>query len=295
MGGLADRQHGVVARRQLLHLGMGRRAIEERLRRGRLRPLHHGVYAVGHRVLGRDGRWMAAVLASGPGAVLSHRSAGQLWGLLRWSGEIEVTRPTRFRRRQGIRAHRAPVAADEWEVVEGVPVSSPFRTLFDLAAVLKKRELERAWHEAQLRGLTDRVSLVGLLDRYPGRRGTRKLRALLESREPAGITRNDFEEAFLALADAHALPRPRMNAHLALRGRFFEIDALWERERVALELDGHSVHGTPGNFESDRQRDRILLAEGYRSVRVTWLQLRDEPKAIITDLRLALGRPGRDG
>jgi len=177
-------------------------------------------------------------------------------------------------------------------VVDGTPVTAPFRTVFDLASVLKQRELERAWHEALVRGLTAQVSLSELMERYPGRRGARNLRALLESERPEGITRNDFEEAFLALIGAHGLPRPRMNADLAVRGRFFEVDALWERERVALELDSRGVHGTSKKFESDRQRDRILVAEGWRTMRVTWRQLRDEPEAIVADLRLALQQPG---
>lgn len=126
-------------------------------------------------------------------------------------------------------SHESTVAEDERTVIDGIPVTSPFRTIFDLAAVLDLRGLERALHEAEVRGLTDRVSLPMLLERYPGRRGARNLRAVLASRQSVAITRNDFEEAFLALIDAHGLPRPRMNADLALRGRFFEIDALWER------------------------------------------------------------------
>lgn len=181
---------------------------------------------------------------------------------------------------------------DEWEVVDGISVTGPFRTIFDLAAVLRQRELERAWHEALVRELRAQVSLPVLLERYPGQRGARNLRALLESERPEGITRNDFEEAFLALVDAHGLLRPRMNADLAVRGRFFEIDALWERERVALELDSRGVHGTPNKFESDRQRDRILVAEGWRTMRVTWRQLQEEPEAIVADLRLAVGQLG---
>ena len=127
-----------------------------------------------------------------------------------------------------------------------------------------------------------------LLERYPGRRGARNLRAALGSDEPVGITRNEFEEAFLALIDAYGLPRPRMNADLALRGRFYEIDALWESQRVALELDSRGVHGTKKRFESDRQRDRILVAEGWKAMRVTWRQLQEEPAEIAEDLRLAL-------
>lgn len=131
-----------------------------------------------------------------------------------------------------------------------------------------------------------------LLERYPGRRGSKNLRALLDSRQPVMITRNDFEEAFLALMDRYALRRPRMNAPLAIRGRFIEIDALWERERVAVELDSRGIHGTRKKFESDRQRDRILIAERWRTMRITWRQLQEEPEEIVRDLRSALEQAG---
>jgi hypothetical protein len=205
---------------------------------------------------------------------------------------VDVTcSPGRVVRREGIVAHESLVADDEREVVDGIPATSPFRTIFDLAAVASMRELERAWHEAEVRQLTDRVSLPLLLERYPGRRGTRKLRELLGSDEPVAISRNEFEEAFLALIDAYGLLRPRMNAPLSLRGRFIEVDALWERERLAVELDSRGVHGTKKRFESDRHRDRILVAEGWKTMRVTWWQLRDEPGEIAADLKLALGQP----
>jgi very-short-patch-repair endonuclease/predicted transcriptional regulator of viral defense system len=289
MARLAERQHGVVARRQLLALGMGGRAVVGRLERGQLHEVFRGVYVVGVRRISKRGRWMAAVLASGDGAVLSHRSAGRLWRLLPPAAEwVDVTCSATQIERKGIIGHRSALRDDEWLVEDTIPVTSPFRTIFDLAAVLEMRELERAFHEAEVRQVRDRVSLPMLLERYPGRRGTRKVRALLESRRPVVITRNDFEEAFLTLIDAYGLPRPRMNADLALRGRFFEIDALWERERVAAELDSRGVHGTPKKFESDRQRDRILLAEGWRTMRITWRQLQEEPEEIARDLRLAL-------
>lgn len=191
-------------------------------------------------------------------------------------------------RRKGIVSHESVVREDEWLIKDGIPVTSPFRTIFDLAAITEMRELERALHEAEAREVTDRVSLPLLLERYPGRRGARKLRVLLGSGRPVGITRNDFEEAFLVLVDAHRLPRPRMNADLAIRGRFFEIDALWEEQRVAVELDSRAIHGTRKRFESDRQRDRILVAEGWRTMRITWQQLQEEPEEIAEDLRLAL-------
>lgn len=281
----------MVSRRQLLALGMGRRAIAGRLERGQLHEVHRGVYVVGVRRISTRGRWMAAVLTAGEGAVLSHRSAGRLWRLLPpTSGPVEVTRPRGELERDGIRGHRSRLRDDEWLVEDGISVTSPFRTVFDLASVLDKRQLERVWHEAEVRELRDRVSLPMLLERYPGRRGARNLRALLEAAEPVGFTRNDFEEAFVALVDGHNLRRPRMNADLHLRGRFFQIDALWAEERVAVELDSRSVHGTDKHFEEDKQRDRILLAEGYRTIRVTWRQLHAEPEEVVADLKKALGQ-----
>ena len=198
--------------------------------------------------------------------------------------------PDRIVRRKGIVNHSFLLMDDEWLVWDGIPVTSPFLTIFDLAAVVEMRELERAFDEAEAREVTDSVSLPMLLERYPGRRGAKNLRALLGAREPIGITRNDFEEAFLALVLEHGVRRPRMNAPLAIRGRFFEIDALWERERVAVELDSRTIHGTRKKFESDRQRDRILVAEGWRTMRFTWRQLQDEPHEVINDLTKALGQ-----
>jgi very-short-patch-repair endonuclease len=275
---------------------MGRRAIGRRLEQGRLHEVHRGVYVVGVRRISRKGRWMAAVLACGEDALLGYRSAGRLWGVLPPASEwVDVMRSGRGGDREGIVSHRGSVPEDEREVVDGIPVTSPFRTVFDLAGVLDKRGLERAWHEAEVRGLRDRVSLPMLLERYPGRRGSRNLRALLEAAEPVGFTRNDFEEAFVALVDAHCLRRPRMNGDLHLRGRFFQIDALWEEERVAVELDSRGIHGTNRNFEADRQRDRILLAEGWRTVRVTWRHLQEEPDAVAADLKQALERGTAEG
>jgi very-short-patch-repair endonuclease len=290
MAELAKRQHGLVARRQLLALGMSGRAIDGRVGRGQLHQVFRGVFVYGSRRISRKGRWMAAVLAAGEGAVLSHRSAARLWRLLPPAAEvIDVICPLdRIVRRKGIVGHSFELRGDEWLVHDAIPATSPFRTIFDLAAVVQMRELERAFHEAEAREVTDRVSLPVLLERYPGRRGSKNLRELLEAGQPVGITRNEFEEAYVTLVDRYGFRRPRMNAPLAIRGRFFEIDALWERERVAVELDSRTIHGTRKKFESDRLRDRILVAEGWRTMRVTWRQLQDEPEEIARDLRSAL-------
>lgn len=294
IGALAEQQHGVVNRAQMRGMGFGPSAIESRLRRGSLYRVHQGVYAVGHRTLTVEGRWMAAVLASGPGAVLSHRTAGHLQGIVpRTPIEPEVSRPTTFKARPGIVAHCASLPADEFGEIRGIPVTSLSRTLFDLAAVLPRRGVERALNEAEVRGLTDRLSIPDLMARYPRRRGSATLRELLASKTPADITRNDFEELFLEFLDAYELPRPRLNATLPVRGRLLKPDCMWPDQRLIAELDGRAVHGTERAFESDRQRDRILLAEGWRSTRITWLQLRDEPATIAADLRELLRGPGR--
>jgi predicted transcriptional regulator of viral defense system len=196
IGELASRQSGVVARWQLAQRGIDRGAIEGRVARGALHVLHRGVYAVGHLALTRDGRWMAAVLACGPDAVLSHRSAGQLWGLVPRSAMTpEVTRPGYCRRRRGMVIHRSVIPADETDIVDGIPVTSPHRTILDLAAVLRRRELERALNEAEVRDVTDRLSLPELMELYPRRRGAAILKKLLAAKTPGGSTVNDSRRA----------------------------------------------------------------------------------------------------
>jgi Transcriptional regulator, AbiEi antitoxin/Protein of unknown function (DUF559) len=291
---LAEAQHGVVGREQLRDLGIERSGIDSRVRRGALLPLHRGVYAVGHCRLTNEGRWMAAVLASGPGGVLSHRSAGQLWQVLSSSPAIpEVTRPRSFRTRGRIRCHQAILPADEIDEVEGIPVTSVSRTLLDLGSILSAQQLERAFNEAEIRQLRSRRSVPDLLGRYAGRRGSTALRRLLaEDATSRGVTKRELEARFAGFLDAHGLPSPRRNADLAVRGRFFNVDCLWPRERLIVELDGRAVHGTRRAFEADRERDRLLLVEGWRVARVTWAQLAGDPRGLATDLRALLGGAG---
>lgn len=282
-------QHGVVARWQLLRRGVSAKEIRGLIERGHLQPLHLGVYAVGHRVLSRMGRWHAAVLAGGPGTVLSHRSAAQALGLL-WPMEIdiEVTRPRAFRGRPGIRAHRAALRPDEMGWIDRISVTSPFRTALDVAALGDRRLVEHLLHEMGVRRTTDAVSFDELLRRHPRKSGTQLLREVRASKAPTGVARNEFEESFVVFLDEFELPRAEMNAALALRGRFFEIDALWRRERLAVELDSREVHDTDDAFESDRERDRVLLAEEWRTTRITWRQLRDAGPEVAADLRALL-------
>jgi hypothetical protein len=289
IGELAEAQHGVVGRQQLRDLGFAASSIDSRLRRGALLPVHRGVYGVGHTAMSREGRWMAAVLASGSAAVLSHRSAGQLWRIVSGGGAPEVTRPTASRANPRIRMHRSQLLIDEIEEVEGIPVTSVSRTLLDLGALLSRQRLESALNEAEVRRLTSRISLPELLRRYPRRHGSAVLRSLLgEAAESRGITKRELEARFAAFVATHDLPRPRRNADVAVRGRFFNVDCLWAERRLIVELDGRAVHATRRAFEADRERDRVLSAEGWRVARVTWRQLRDEPGAVAADLRRLL-------
>jgi hypothetical protein len=290
--GIADfagRQHGVVSRRQLISLGLGEDAIDARLRLGRLHRLHRGVYAVGHKVVSREGRWMAAVLTGGAGAVLSHRSAAALWGIATFSGAIEITSPRNTRSRGSIRRHCALFPPDEVTVLDGIPVTSVHRTVFDYAGVSSVDRLEAAIRQAEYRRLRDRLSLPALLARYPGARGNVNLRLCLERLgRTSGFTRSDLEDLFLSFLDRFGLPRPHLNARLQVRGQWLEVDCLWRKERLAVELDSRVAHETRAAFETDRERDRGLQSDGWRAVRITWRQLQDEPDRIAHDLRTLL-------
>ena len=287
---IAQRQHGVVSRSQLVAIGLGRGAIELRLANGRLHAVHPRVYAVGHTALTYAGHCMAGVLAGGPGAAGSHRAAAAVWGFLPPAGRhVEVTGPSRRRSRAGLRFYRTRLPPDELAVHDGIPLTTVPRTLFDLAAVLAPGRLARAVKEVEMRRLWDALSLEDLLVRHPRRPGAAALRAVLA--EPGrGITRSELEDLFLAFLDAAGLPRPVTNVWLRVDGIWFEVDCAWHEQRLIVELDGRATHGTSHAFEHDRNRDRRLVAAGWRVMRITWRQLREEPEAVGRDLRAALAR-----
>jgi very-short-patch-repair endonuclease len=186
--------------------------------------------------------------------------------------------------------HRSAIPDDERTVVAGIPVTTVPRTVLDYAAVVSGREVERALNEIEVRQLRDALSIRDLLDRHPRRRGSAVVRELLDSgAEAAGVTKRELEERFAVVVEREALPRPRRNADIEVRGRFFNVDCLWPEARFAVELDGRAVHGTHKAFESDRGRDRMMVAEGWRVMRITWAQLRDEEAAVVADIRAALG------
>ena len=233
---------------------------------------------------------MAAVLAAGPDAVLSHRSAAALWAIRDTAAaRIDVTAPRWIRPRAGIAAHQATLDDDERTVRRGIPVTTAPRTLLDLATALTPRQLERAIDEAEALGLADPLSLGDVVRRHDGRRGVRVLRRILEAgRAGAALTRSELEQRFLAFVDAAGFARPEVNVWLETAAGWFEVDCLWRRERVIVELDGYTHHGTRAAFERDRARDRALQAAGWRVVRITWRQLHEQPRAVAAELRSIL-------
>jgi very-short-patch-repair endonuclease len=288
---LAGRQYGVVAKGQLLEMGFGRRAIEHRLERGRLHLLHGGVYSVGHRVVPRQGRWLAAVLASGSEAVLSHWSAAALWMIRPNSrSAIDVTVPHRSRSSRLIRRHVSHVPEDERLLEEGIPVTSVPRTIFDLAAAESVDVVVGMIKQSEHLELHDRLSLPHLLERYPGRRGARKIRIALKRIEklPPGRPRSLLEERFVPFLRRHHLPLPRLNDWILLGEKRFQVDCHWPEVKEIVELDSWQAHGTRSAFRDDRARDRALRLAGYGITRFTYAQLDDEPHEIAADLQTLL-------
>jgi very-short-patch-repair endonuclease len=232
---------------------------------------------------------MAAVLACGRSAAVSHLSAAALWRSVPGpdpADDVDVVIPCALRRaRTGIRVHRVRgLRPDEVTTLEGIPLTTPGRTLVDLAGTVSQGELERALAETFARRLTSRRRLEALLARHAGRRGTSRLRALLGSGAEPAWTRSDAEGALLRLIGKAQLPLPEVN--VVVGG--FEVDFYWRRHRLVAELDGFAFHSSRRSFESDRRRDATLLAAGLRVMRVTWHQLQDEPEALLVLLARAL-------
>ena len=249
---------------QLLAAGLDRDAVAYRRKVGRLHLLHRGVYAVGHRPPSPLATAMAAVLACGPDAALSHGSAGALWRILpRWPAATHVTAP-RERDRPGIHVHRS--RSTDTTTHDGIRVTTPLRTLVDLADVLPPKQLTRALNEAQVQRLVTAAELTTLLTRYPGRRTAQ----LTPER---GATRSELEDRFVRFLKRHKLALPEFNQTIAGH----EVDAVYREQHVVIELDSRQFHETPHAFEQDRDRDADVLAAGFVTLRVTHRRLKHHP------------------
>jgi hypothetical protein len=283
---IAGRQHGIVARSQLRR-ELSEVTVDRWIRRERLHRIHPGVYALGHSAITPRGRWMAAVLASGSGAVLSHRSATALWGI--WgsgAGEVHVTVPRKTRSHRAVRRHSSVLPPDEVTVLDAIPVTSAARAVLDLAAEKGEAAAERALREIEYLRLYGPVSIPTLLDRHPHHRGAPSVRAALEhlAEDPGGRIRSGIEESFLPFLDANKIPRPRLNAWLTMGEDTVQVDCLWPDARLVGELDDFHSHGTRRAYRSDRRRDRRLLRARYRVVRIDRSHLGPELAADLTAL-----------
>jgi very-short-patch-repair endonuclease len=270
---LAERQHGVVALPQLQALGLSASGVRSRVARGRLHRVHRGVYAVGRPGLTGDGRRMAAVLAYGSGAVLSHRSAAGLWGLRPDNrSSVELTVPRRSaRRRRGVDVHASGTLTRSDVTVEGgIPVTTVARTLVDLGDVAERRTVELAVEQAEVLRLFDLGAIGDALGRASAGRGARVLSSVLEELGGPTLTASDLEEAFLEIVRDAGLPDPAVNAPMTLAdGTQARIDFLWRDRRLAVETDSHAFHRTRQSRERDARRDQLLRLAGYDPLRFT--------------------------
>lgn len=281
---IAGGQENVISREQLLGAGLGRGAIAHRVKAGTMRRLHWTVYLLGAAPPTQVGRAWAAALSCGPGAVVSHRSAAELFGLLPESGgEVDVTVAGRnLAARTGIRRHRIGVMArGDVTTVRGLRVTSVARTICDLAATESATDVEHAFQEALYRRLVTPRALAAVLAREPARRGSPVIRSLIS--DPR-LTRSQRERLLLRLMGQAQLPSPVTNVKL----HGYLVDVLWSEQRLIVEFDGWQGHGHRVAFEKDRKRDQILVAAGYRVLRVTDRQLLEEPVAVIARIAQAL-------
>jgi very-short-patch-repair endonuclease len=287
---IAARQHGVVATRQLAALGLSRSAVAARAAAGRLHRVHRGVYAVGHPRLSLHGHWMAAVLTAGPEAALSHASAAALWELRPTAAtRIDVSVRTTGGRheRPRLRIHRTPsLDPDEVTDHQAIPVTTPARTLLDLASSLPRRALERALDQAEILELFDLRALRSIVAAHPREPGTGALaQALNEHDAGTTVTKSELEECFLELCERYALGRPQVNTRVA----GLEVDFLFAAHRLVVEVDGYRFHRSRSAFERDRERDAILARHGFRALRFSHRQVtrrRSEvAAAVLTTIR----------
>jgi very-short-patch-repair endonuclease len=281
---LASKQYGVLTRAQLLDVGLERSAIRRRLAAGRLHRLHAGVYAVGHRAPRREARWLAAVLAGGEGAVLSHRSAAALWRIREGEGSRpDVTVATRSGRRQpGVVLHRSQLADPDRSEYHGIPVTSPARTLVDLAHEVDQDELVRALRETQFMRRFDLSEMREVLARRP----CRILRILIDD---LVLTQSGIEDQLLGICDRHGIGRPLTQQMVCGR----RVDFLWPRERVVVETDGWEAHASRSAFQADRTMSNRLQLDGYYVLRFTSADVKRRPGQVARQIHKALAATER--
>jgi hypothetical protein len=287
----------VVTLQQLQSLGLGKGAVAKRAKDGRLHRIHRGVYAVGRPYLTQHGHWMAAVLACGPRAVLSHRSAAALHGIRpdnRPKTDVSVPAAS-ARSRPTIDVHASlTLEAKDITTVDAIVCTTVARTLVDLGDVVSRRAIECAVDQAEVLRVFDGRAVHEALARAGRRKGTGTLRAVLQGYEEPTLTEKELEERFLALCRTAAFPSPAVNAWITLDdGVAYKIDFLWRAECLAVETDSRGFHTHRAAFEHDRLRDQRLTLAGFTVVRFTWRQIVDQPSRVARALKVLLARLAR--
>lgn len=283
---LAAAQHGCITRRQARSVGLSESQVDRRCRTGALIPLHRDVYAVGHVPQVVETTWMAAVLALGPGAHLSHQAAARLWGLSDRRCPVHVTVPSNagFKDRDGIRVHRAGLGRGDVARRRGIPVTSLERTLSDLAGSVDARVLASAFEEAQVRHRLEPRQIMEHLDRNPGRRGNARLRVLAEGAVDPGAVRSVLELRFLRLCAEHDLPRPLVNARVGP----WRPDFLWPHHALVVETDGRRFHRSVAKRDRDARKDAYFKARGCTVLRLDWAEVTAAPERVAEAVGRAL-------
>ena len=291
---MAERQHGAVALTQLVECGLSSSAVRNWVSRGRLHPLHRGVYALGRPDLPARGRWIAAILACGPGACLSHASAAALHGIRASAAtkpDVTLTRLSSLTHPR-IRIHRrSALTAADVTTVDGIAVTSIARTLLDLASLrfITPSQLERACEQAVILELFDMRAMSELLRRSRGARGVRKLRAVLASGDLGeDIPASGLERRYRDLCAEAGLPKPEINRWLLLGDDYIQVDFLWRKQRVVIEVDGRRYHSTGWQRARDSHRDELLDRHRFRHARVSEDEIEHRPTEAVAAARTLL-------
>jgi hypothetical protein len=270
---------------------MSDRTIGRRVVEGRLHRVYAGVYAVGHVPLTQKARWMAAVIACGQGAALSHLDAAVLWGFYNLLGRLIHVTVKWQRSIDGLIVHRTRrLDPDEVTTKDGIPVTTVARTFVDLTDLLNEDRLLRALREAEYQRLLDLDSVNAAVERAHGRRNLKALKEAIAQHRPGQIIRGELEHRFAELRRSAGLREPETNVPLAVNGTTYVIDCLWREEGIAIELDGRDGHARELAFEADRRRDAALTAMGLRLLRFTWQRVNYEPAEALADLTAAMNR-----
>jgi hypothetical protein len=275
----------------LIACGLSQSGITKRAAAGELHRIYQGVYAIGRPDLTPRGQWMAAVLACGPGAVLSFVKAAALHKVRASEARlIDVTMPAGqpMPRHHGIRGHCADLARQDVTAIDGIPVTSLARTFLDLACIVSDSALERAMNQAVIIEKFDMRAIEDLLRRSKGRRGIRRLRRVLERGDLSGrnVPKSGLEVRFAELCDAAGLPKPEINRYLLLGDEYHEVDFLWRKQRVVIETDGCRYHSSGWQRARDERRDQLLSTHGFTHARL--------PEALIANDPTAAGRTACD-